>query len=214
MKKVMISQPMKDKTEEEIIKERDNAKKYLESKGYEVVNTFFEEDWNKEIGNNIIHKPLFFLGKSIAWMSQCDAIYFANGCNGVFNGYISWARNVGRCFSNDYDITFLYDNLPDVTYNNFSTFFNCVKRETSVNYTCDRFFVVYTEYYYPKNIFTLDENYLFIHGNMSDYPNSRRFYDDIYTKYIAVSKVAAERAVGYFPTDKIEHILNPCGVTF
>jgi len=79
MKKVMISQPMKDKTEEEIIKERDNAKKYLESKGYEVVNTFFEEDWNKEIGNNIIHKPLFFLGKSIAWMSQCDAIYFANG---------------------------------------------------------------------------------------------------------------------------------------
>lgn len=138
-----------------------------------------------------------------------NIIYFANGCNGVFNGYISWARNVGRCFSNDYDITFLYDNLPDVTYNNFSTFFNCVKRETSVNYTCDRFFVVYTEYYYPKNIFTLDENYLFIHGNMSDYPNSRRFYDDIYTKYIAVSKVAAERAVGYFPTDKIEHILNP-----
>ena len=87
-----------------------------------------------------------------------NIIYFANGCNGVFNGYISWARNVGRCFSNDYDITFLYDNLPDVTYNNFSTFFNCVKRENSVNYTCDRFFVVYTEYYYPKNIFTLDEN--------------------------------------------------------
>ena len=79
MKKVMISQPMKDKTQEEIIKERDNAKKYLESKGYEVVNTFFEEDWNKEIGNSIIHEPLFFLGKSIAYMSQCDAIYFASG---------------------------------------------------------------------------------------------------------------------------------------
>ena len=138
-----------------------------------------------------------------------NVIYFANGCNGVFNGYISWARNVGRCFANDYDITFLYDALPDITYDNFSKFFNCVKRDSSVNYTCDRLFVVYTEYYYPKNIITLDENYLFIHGNMSDYPNSRHFYDDIYTKYIAVSKVAAERAVGYFPTDKIEHILNP-----
>ena len=79
MKKVIISQPMDDRTKEEINEERERAKKYLESKGYEVVNTFFEENWNNEIENNIIHKPLFFLGKSISYMSQCDAIYFVGG---------------------------------------------------------------------------------------------------------------------------------------
>ena len=79
MKKAMISQPMKDTTEEAIIKERDNAKKYLESKGYEVLNTFFEDDWDDEIENSVIHKPLLYLGESIAHMSQCDAIYFTKG---------------------------------------------------------------------------------------------------------------------------------------
>ena len=79
MKKVMISQPTTDKSQEEIIEERDNAKKYLESKGYEIINTFFEEDWDGEIENNVIHKPLLYLGESIAYMSQCDAIYFTKG---------------------------------------------------------------------------------------------------------------------------------------
>ena len=37
------------------------------------------DDWDAEIENNIIHKSLFFLGKSIAHMSQCDAIYFTSG---------------------------------------------------------------------------------------------------------------------------------------
>ena len=75
----MISQPITDKSQEEIIEERDNAKKYLESKGYEVLNTFFEDDWDDEIENSVIHKPLLYLGESIAHMSQCDAIYFTKG---------------------------------------------------------------------------------------------------------------------------------------
>lgn len=79
MKKVMISQPITDKSQEEIIEERDNAKKYLEAKGYEVLNTFFEDDWDDEIENSVIHKPLLYLGESIALMSQCDAIYFTSG---------------------------------------------------------------------------------------------------------------------------------------
>ena len=79
MKKVMISQPMKDKTKEEIIQTRNKAENYLKSKGYEVANTFFEDAWNNENKNDIIHKPLFYLGKSIAEMSKCDAIYFADG---------------------------------------------------------------------------------------------------------------------------------------
>jgi hypothetical protein len=44
---------------------------------------------------------------------------------------------------------------------------------------------------------------------MSDYPNTRVFHDDLYTHYVAVSKVSAKKAEGYFPTKKIEYITNP-----
>ena len=50
---------------------------------------------------------------------------------------------------------------------------------------------------------------MFIHGNICDYPNAKPFVDDIYTKYIAVSKIAAQKAKGYFPTDNIEYLYNP-----
>ena len=50
---------------------------------------------------------------------------------------------------------------------------------------------------------------MFIHGNMSDYKNTRVFYDNIYTHYVAVSKISKEKAKGYFPTDNIEYVINP-----
>ena len=138
-----------------------------------------------------------------------NVFYMGGGCNGIFNGYISWLRNIGKCFKDKFNMTIIYDNMPPATLNDFNKYFTCIKYDRKVNYTCDRLFVTYTTYYYPKNIFYLDESYLFIHGNMSDYPNSRRFYDDIYTKYIGVSKTSAEKAVGYFPTDKFEYVVNP-----
>lgn len=138
-----------------------------------------------------------------------NAIYVGGGCNGTFNGYISWIKNLGRCFSNEYDINVIYDEMPENTLKAFSKHCNCVKYDSRIDYLCDRLLLTYSTYYYMKNIFTLEENYLFIHGSMSDYTNARHYYDDIYTKYIAVSKVSAEKAVGYFPTDKIEYILNP-----
>ena len=138
-----------------------------------------------------------------------NIIYIGNGCNGVFNGYISWMKNIGRCFENKYEITFLYDNCIDETLKDFSKYFRCEQRKDDINYVCDRLLTTYSNYFYPKNITSLEENYLFIHGNMSDYPNTRVFHDDIYTKYIAVSKTAAEKAKGYFPTNNIDYILNP-----
>lgn len=45
MKKVMISQPMAGKTDEEIIAIRDKAIANLTSKGYEIVNTLFTDEW-------------------------------------------------------------------------------------------------------------------------------------------------------------------------
>ena len=45
----------------------------------------------------------------------------------------------------------------------------------------------------------LEENYMFIHGNMSDYPNARHYKDDIYTKYLGVSR---QMVYNYLVLDK------------
>lgn len=76
MQKAMISQPMANRTEEEIVKAREKAKVFLESKGYEVINTKFD-DWHPlEDTKNI---PLAFLAKSLESMSKCDMVYFCDG---------------------------------------------------------------------------------------------------------------------------------------
>lgn len=82
MKKAMLSQPTGGKTEKEISETRERAVKALEEKGYEVVNTlftgeYFKYDRMKEGG--ILHRPLYFLAKSLAAMSCCDAVYFCSG---------------------------------------------------------------------------------------------------------------------------------------
>lgn len=78
IKKAMISQPMAGKTPEEIVEVRDKAVKYLEGLGYEVVDTYFPNDF-KGLTMDILNKPLFFLGQSLMYMSYCDAVYFCDG---------------------------------------------------------------------------------------------------------------------------------------
>lgn len=77
-KKVMISQPMAGKTPEEIVEVRDKVIKYLEKSGFEVVDTYFPND-SKYLTVDILNKPLFCLGKSLMYMSYCDAVYFCKG---------------------------------------------------------------------------------------------------------------------------------------
>ncbi len=140
-----------------------------------------------------------------------NIIYVGAYAGGTFNGYISWLNNIGKCFS-DYDITLIYDNIKEENLNKFKKYFRCIKYDKGINYTCDRLIVTFSTYYYPSNIYPLEENYLFIHANMSDYPNAMKYInngDDIYTKYVAVSKTAALKAKGYFPTRNIEYIYNP-----
>lgn len=72
--KVMISQPMRGKTEEQIRKERESVVAELEAKGYEVVDTIFAD--SPEEAQNA---PLFYLAKSIEAMSKVDAIVFMDG---------------------------------------------------------------------------------------------------------------------------------------
>ena len=80
--KAMLSQPMAGKTDEEIIAPREKAIKVLKSKGYELVNTLFTDEWyNKENmeQRGVVQIPLCFLAKSLDHMSLCDAVYFCKG---------------------------------------------------------------------------------------------------------------------------------------
>ena len=76
--KVFISQPMANKTNEEIENERKEIKKILDEKygedGYEIIDSFF-----KDAPHNA--KPLWFLGKSFELLSTADVAVFASGWN-------------------------------------------------------------------------------------------------------------------------------------
>lgn len=72
MTKVFISQPMKDKTNEEIEQERQyiikKVKKYFAN--IEIIDSFFKDAPHDA-------KPLWFLGKSLELLSNADMVIFA-----------------------------------------------------------------------------------------------------------------------------------------
>lgn len=72
MKKLFISQPMRGKSEDEIMQERAaailEAEKIL-GEPVSVLDTYFGKEY----------RPLEFLGKSIMYLAQADAAYFAEG---------------------------------------------------------------------------------------------------------------------------------------
>lgn len=75
MKKLFISQPMRGKTDEEILKEREIAiEKARDVLGeeVEVIDSFFQSA-------PVNAKPLWFLGKSLELLSTADIVYFADG---------------------------------------------------------------------------------------------------------------------------------------
>ena len=74
-KKAMICQPMRGLTDEEILSVRNEAKSFLESLGYEVINTFFDQSESEGIKN----RPLYYLSKALSKMADCDTVYFCKG---------------------------------------------------------------------------------------------------------------------------------------
>lgn len=75
MKKLFISQPMKGKTDEEILATRERAiNKATEKLGepVEVIDSFFQ-------GAPAEARPLWFLAKSLELLSTADIAYFAEG---------------------------------------------------------------------------------------------------------------------------------------
>lgn len=72
--KVMISQPMRGRSEEEIKNERKRVTDKLESLGWEVVDTLFKESPEKNC-----NVPVYYLAKSIDAISKVNAVLFMNG---------------------------------------------------------------------------------------------------------------------------------------
>lgn len=75
MKKLFISQPMKGKTDEEILAERRKAIRSAErqlGEAIEVIDSFFQS-------SPADAKPLWFLGKSLELLAGADIAYFAKG---------------------------------------------------------------------------------------------------------------------------------------
>lgn len=82
MHQSMLSQPMDGKSNEEIIETRNRAMAFLEKAGYEVIDTFFTDEWySKEqlLDRGVVNIPLCFLAKSLEKMSLCDTVYFCKG---------------------------------------------------------------------------------------------------------------------------------------
>lgn len=73
--KLFISQPMRGKTNEEILAERERAIEKVKSQvgeKVEVIDSFFQSA-------PVNAKPLWFLGKSLELMSDADVVYFVKG---------------------------------------------------------------------------------------------------------------------------------------
>lgn len=85
MKKLFISQPMRGLTDEEILRAREIIKLKAEQvigEPIDLINSFIE-DYPGEINKQV---PVWYLGKSIQFLSQADIAYFggdwknARGC--------------------------------------------------------------------------------------------------------------------------------------
>jgi hypothetical protein len=103
----MISQPMGGKTNEEILETRNRAIAALKAKGYEVVNTLFDTEWQELAAQGCMNRPLAFLAKSLEVMSQCHAVYFCDGWD--------FARgcSIEHAAASAYNLTIIYETVPE-----------------------------------------------------------------------------------------------------
>lgn len=72
--KVMISQPMNGKSEEQIRQERDELIKRIQKDGDTYIDTIFQDEVPE--GYDI---PIYYLAKSIETIAYADKIIFMNG---------------------------------------------------------------------------------------------------------------------------------------
>lgn len=101
MKKLFISQPMNEKTEEEILTERENAIELASDilgEQVEVLDTYFQKEMDH---------PLEYLGESIKHLAKADIAYFAEGWDKARGCKIEHECAVSygiRCITDDEDV--------------------------------------------------------------------------------------------------------------
>lgn len=97
MKKVMISQPMKGKTNEQIKNERAELVKELQEAGYEVLDTVFE---NAPADEDV---AIYMLSQSIRYLGKADMIVFmkgwekARGCKIEHQVAVEYGKEITYC---------------------------------------------------------------------------------------------------------------------
>ena len=98
--RVMISQPMRGKTEEQIREERKGIIEKFNNMHIEVIDTIFTEE-----APEINDARVYYLGKSIQEMSKADALFMCDG----------WREARGcrieRQVAQDYGIKILYEDF-------------------------------------------------------------------------------------------------------
>ena len=98
MKKVMISQPMRGKTNEQIRNERHEMKSILEEEGLQVIDNIIEEDAPKNID-----EAIYYLSKSIEFIGQVDIVVFmkgwekARGCRIEHQVAVEYGKEIVYC---------------------------------------------------------------------------------------------------------------------
>jgi len=109
--KVMISQPMASKTEEQIRKERKSIIEKFNNMHIEVVDTIFTEEAPKDCNQGI-----YYLGKSISAMKDIDALYMCDGWREARGCIIEYQ------VAKEYGIKILYNdffiNKPEINTRN------------------------------------------------------------------------------------------------
>lgn len=94
MKRIFISLPMFDKSEEEIKEELNKRKTTLEQLGFEVADTYIEN------GPTVENIALWYLGESLEIMANCDIAYFckdwqkARGCLIEYDAAVQYGLQV------------------------------------------------------------------------------------------------------------------------
>ena len=96
--KVFISQPMKGKTKEQIVHDRNEIIELLESSGHIALISIIADAYPESI-----EKRIWYLGQEIAILSQADAVYFMDG----------WKESSGckieHAIVKEYEIEILHD---------------------------------------------------------------------------------------------------------
>ncbi len=95
--KVMISQPMRNRSNKEILKEREELVKRVEEEGDIVLDTVFDE------APKNVDESVWFLSKSIEFLASADKVIFmkgwekARGCKIEHQVAVEYGKEIMYC---------------------------------------------------------------------------------------------------------------------